>query len=68
MMAERASDGGHVSLPMTRSDIADHLGLTTETVSRIFGQLKSQRVIQLMGASEVVVKDIEALEELAQAA
>jgi CRP/FNR family transcriptional regulator len=68
MMAERASDGGHVSLPMTRSDIADHLGLTTETVSRIFGQLKSQRVIQLKGASEVVVTDIDALEELAQAA
>jgi hypothetical protein len=37
-------------------------------VSRIFGQLKSQRVIQLKGASEVVVTDIDALEELAQAA
>jgi len=68
LMAGRASDGEHVSLPMTRSDIADHLGLTTETVSRIFGQLKSRRVIQLKGASEVAVKDIDALEELAQAA
>jgi CRP/FNR family transcriptional regulator, anaerobic regulatory protein len=68
MMADRVSDGESVSLPMTRSDIADHLGLTTETVSRIFGQLKSQRVIQLKGASEVLVKDIDALEELAQAA
>jgi CRP-like cAMP-binding protein len=68
MMAGRASDGECVSLPMTRSDIADHLGLTTETVSRIFGQLKSQRVIQLNGASEVLVKDIDALEDLAQAA
>lgn len=67
-MAGRASDGESVSLPMTRSDIADHLGLTTETVSRIFGQLKSQRVIQLNGASEVLVKDIDALEDLAQAA
>jgi CRP-like cAMP-binding protein len=68
MMADRASTGERVSLPMTRTDIADHLGLTTETVSRIFGQLKSRRVIQLTGASEVVVKDIDALEELAQAA
>ena len=68
MMAGRASVGESVSLPMTRSDIADHLGLTTETVSRIFGQLKSQRVIQLNGASEVLVKDIDALEDLAQAA
>jgi CRP-like cAMP-binding protein len=68
MMAGRASDGESVSLPMTRSDIADHLGLTTETVSRIFGQLKTRHVIQLNGASEVLVKDIGALEELAQAA
>jgi len=68
LMADRGHDTGHVSLPMTRSDIADHLGLTTETVSRIFGQLRSQRVIELRGASHVLVSDIDALEVLAQAA
>jgi CRP/FNR family transcriptional regulator len=68
LMADRGHDAEHVSLPMTRSDIADHLGLTTETVSRIFGQLRSQRVIELRGASHVLVSDIDALEELAQAA
>jgi CRP/FNR family transcriptional regulator len=68
VMAGRGNDAEHVSLPMTRSDIADHLGLTTETVSRIFGQLRGQRVIQLRGASEVLVTDMDALEELAQAA
>jgi CRP-like cAMP-binding protein len=68
LMAGRGHDAEHVSLPMTRSDIADHLGLTTETVSRIFGQLRSQRVIELRGASHVLVSNIDALEELAQAA
>jgi CRP-like cAMP-binding protein len=66
VMADRGVDGDHVSLPMTRGDIADHLGLTTETVSRIFSQLKAQHVIRLMGAAEVFVSDIGALEELAE--
>jgi CRP-like cAMP-binding protein len=67
-MAARSKDSEHMSLPMTRNDIADHLGLTTETVSRAFSQLKMQGVIGLDGAANVVVQDGEALEELADAA
>jgi CRP/FNR family transcriptional regulator, anaerobic regulatory protein len=46
-----------VRLPMTRADIADYLGLTTETVSRTITRFKTQRLIRLMPNSEVELLD-----------
>jgi CRP/FNR family nitrogen fixation transcriptional regulator len=46
-MAERFAEDDHVDLPMSRTDIADHLGLTIETVSRSLTQLERQGVIEL---------------------
>jgi CRP-like cAMP-binding protein len=68
MMADRYGNTDCVSLPMTRTDIADHLGLTTETVSRLFSQFQCQGVIRLKAAHEVVLKSRSELQALAEAA
>ena len=67
-MCERDGGDDRVELPMTRGDIADHLGLTIETVSRAFSQLKSRGVIQLTTSTDVRIKRREELEDIAEAA
>jgi CRP/FNR family transcriptional regulator, anaerobic regulatory protein len=55
-----------VRLPMSRSDIADHLGLTKETVSRVMSTLRGDRVIRLQALDRVEILDREALEQRAE--
>jgi CRP/FNR family nitrogen fixation transcriptional regulator len=64
-MADRVSDDdGAIDLPMSRADIADHLGLTIETVSRSLTQLERDAVIQLPATRRVVLSDKAALNRL----
>lgn len=57
--------GDTVALPMGRGDIADHLGLTMETVSRTFTKLKQQRLIALPQLHLVQILDYPGLRRLA---
>jgi CRP/FNR family transcriptional regulator len=54
-----------LELPMSRTDIADFLGLKKETVSRSFGQLESAGLIQRNGSQRLRILAIDALRELA---
>jgi CRP/FNR family nitrogen fixation transcriptional regulator len=63
-MAERTADGDALDLPMSRMDIADHLGLTIETVSRSFTQLERQGIIELPSARHIVLCNRSSLERL----
>lgn len=51
-------------LPMSRSDIGNYLGLTIETVSRVFGRLHKNEIIQL-DKKHVKITDMTALRNLA---
>lgn len=56
---------GDVSLPMTREDIADYLGLQKETVSRSFGQLEKRGLIRRLDSHRVQLLDLGRLRALA---
>ena len=53
-------------LPMSRSDIADFLGLTIETVSRTLTALRKRGVIELPSAHQVIVLKRGALRSCAE--
>lgn len=68
-LAARTIGGGRrVQLPMSRADIADHLGLTTETVSRAFTKLKTSGMIRLLDGHLVELTDREGLASAAESA
>ncbi|MGA6181741.1 Crp/Fnr family transcriptional regulator [Stenotrophomonas sp. NPDC077421] len=62
--ARLGGDGTRVTLPMGRGDIADHLGLTMETVSRTFTKLRQQGLIALPHLNTVEILDEDALRQL----
>lgn len=63
---QQGSDGvKEVDVPMTRTDIADHLGLTIETVSRTLTKLKQDGLIALPTSAHIEICDRDQLEELA---
>jgi CRP/FNR family nitrogen fixation transcriptional regulator len=54
-LSERGADEAAIDLPMSRSDIADYLGLTIETVSRTFSQLQREHAISIPSSRHIVL-------------
>ncbi|NHO29385.1 helix-turn-helix domain-containing protein [Acetobacter farinalis] len=63
--ADSAVEGQMVSLPMTRVDIADYLGLTIETVSRTLSALRREKIITGTDNHGIRVLAVSRLEDLA---
>jgi CRP/FNR family transcriptional regulator len=57
-----------IRLPMTRTDIADYLGLTLETVSRTMSQFRRDGLIEPLDRSAVRIVDLPTIEYLADCA
>ncbi|BCH24223.1 transcriptional regulator [Mesorhizobium sp. L-8-10] len=62
-----ARQGGlrQIDLPMSRADIADYLGLTIETVSRVFSKLKQRGIIKLASLRRIEIARWQTLHEMA---
>ena len=63
-MDARTGSKGVLDLAMPRHDIADYLGLTLETVSRMFAELKEMGMVRLESARRVHLLDAAALKAM----
>ena len=64
-IGQRLTQADHFDLPMQRADIADHLGLTIETVSRILTQMARDGLIKLAAVGRTVeLSDKDGLQRL----
>ena len=61
---ERQGAGRVIDLPMQRCDIADYLGLSFETVSRILTRLKTAGTIRIPHVKQIELVDLQELELL----
>jgi len=66
--ARRGEDASCILLPMTRTDIADYLGLTIETVSRTLSKFRKHGLIDVEQCIIISLNDRNALAEIAEGA
>jgi CRP/FNR family nitrogen fixation transcriptional regulator len=64
-LLDRQASDGVIHLPMQRNDIADYLGMTFETVSRVLRVLKDRAIITVGSIDRIDVLDADALAEIA---
>ena len=60
-----ANDGTQVKLTLTHEEIAEIIGTTRETVSRLFSEFKKKQLLQLKG-STLIIRNRPALEKIVQ--
>lgn len=65
-LAERQAGLNQIELPMSRMDIGDYLGLTIETVSRVFSKLREKGIIRLPSLRSVEILKWDALRAMSE--
>ena len=61
--AENADEPTHLTLTLTHEEIAEMIGTTRETVSRLFSDFKKKQLLQLKG-STLIIRNKPALEKM----
>jgi len=61
---KRGRPASPLDVPMSRTDMADYLGLTTETVSRTLTQLRKAKLIAIAGRDGIAILDPKGLSAL----
>jgi CRP/FNR family nitrogen fixation transcriptional regulator len=65
-ISKRMQTQSCLDLPMSHGDIADHLGITIETVSRVITQMEDERLIARGPYRSLMLRDRRALARLAK--
>ncbi|MBZ0130754.1 MAG: Crp/Fnr family transcriptional regulator [Rhodobacteraceae bacterium] len=52
-----------ISLPMSRADIGDYLGLNAETVSRILARIRKDGLVKFVSPTQMIIPDLARLEK-----
>jgi CRP/FNR family transcriptional regulator, nitrogen fixation regulation protein len=63
-MAERVQSSDEIQLSMSRQDVADYLGLTSETISRMLTRFEKSAAIALPTCKRIVLRDRPVLKQL----
>ena len=61
--AGKANEPAHLTLTVTHEEIAEMIGTTRETVSRLFSDFKKKQLVQLKG-STLIIRNKPALEKM----
>ena len=65
-MSQRSRGTDDINLPMSRKDIADYLGLTIETVSRVLSRLRDKGVLKFHGLRTLEIRKPETLRSMCE--
>jgi len=61
--AAKSTDPSHIKMSLTHEEIAEIIGTTRETVSRLFSEFKKKQLLQLKGAT-LIIRNKPALEKM----